>query len=279
MYEKCIEMEIKHVYDMEQIYLMDIPNDMLSYQAQDIFANKARYFDVITHCMDRDRICIGKVEICVSQICSLKCKDCSYLMPYYCSPKVIDYKECIEGIYNLLKRVDHIAEIRLLGGEPFVNIDLYKIIDEFADSDRIGVIDVHTNGTIIPNDRNMSSLRKEKVIVHISDYNVDRNKCNQLVDAFDENNIHYYVRKYDEWLQMGGMDNMNYSPDELQEAYQSCTSRNCFTIISNKLFHCARSAHATIAGLIPEFKDDYIDLSDENVSADIIANYFEKVKS
>lgn len=260
MKKECELLGVENYYDIEYILNLAIPEERLSYQAQDVYANKGRYLDIINHSPEENRLCIGKIEITVSEICSLKCKDCSYLMPHYKKPRNIPIEDCMYYIDRLLEYVDRISELRLLGGEPLMHPELWKLINKYVQEEKIGIIDVHTNGTIIPSESVLQSFQNEKVIVHISDYNVANNKIDQLIELFKENNIKFFARKYDKWLQFGDMEDKHYSLDRLQEAFWRCTARNCLTLKGSRLYHCPRSAHATTIGLIPDFNEDYIDL-------------------
>ena len=270
MKKECEVLEIENYYDIEYILNLPIPEERLSYQAQDVYANKGRYLDIINHSPEENRLCIGKIEVTVSEFCSLKCKDCSYLMPHYKKPTNIPIEDCIHYIDRLLEYVDRISELRLLGGEPLMNLDLWKLINNYLQEEKIGIIDVHTNGTIIPSEPVLQSFQYEKVIVHISDYIVVNNKIDKLIELFRENHIRFFVRKYDKWLQFGDMEDRHYSKDYLQEAFWHCTARNCLTLKGSRLYHCPRSAHATTIGLIPDFNEDYIDLGNERIADKVI---------
>lgn len=266
MIDMCNQLECRNYYDIEEIMKLHIPDEYLSFQAQDVLTNRARYIDVIHHGQDEDRLCIGKLEINVSEACSLKCKDCSYLMQYYQHPENADVEQMINTLDRLLAVVDRVSEFRLLGGEPFMNKDLYKIVEAYHDNKKVGIIDIHTNGTVIPSQKMLGSLKYDNVIVHISDYDVRTNKIDKLKLLFDQQGIRYFIRKYDAWKQYGAMKNRNYSEQEVQKVFASCTSRNCYTLKGSKLFRCPRSAHATALNMIPDYPGDYIDVLNELIS-------------
>ena len=67
-----------------------------------------------------------------------------------------------------MRSVDHVYEIRLIGGEPF----MYKKIDEVLIKLRYkncGNIIVYTNGTIVPNEQKLKTF---KMIKFISKYQI-----------------------------------------------------------------------------------------------------------
>jgi molybdenum cofactor biosynthesis enzyme MoaA len=61
------------------------------------------------------------MDVVISERCSLKCVDCSNLMQFYESPQDISFNEILRDFDALLERVNHIYEIRLIGGELFMN--------------------------------------------------------------------------------------------------------------------------------------------------------------
>jgi hypothetical protein len=82
------------------------------------FANKERDF-------------IHSLDVVISEKCSLNCKDCSNLMQYYTAPENLNYDGIISDFEKLTAKIKHVYEIRLIGGEPFMNKAIYSIIDYF----------------------------------------------------------------------------------------------------------------------------------------------------
>ena len=50
-------------------------------------------------------------------------------MQYYSSPKNLSFEEIVQDFERLMAGVDHVFEIRLIGGEPFMNKDIYRILE------------------------------------------------------------------------------------------------------------------------------------------------------
>lgn len=90
----------------------------LTSKEQDALQQRKSY--VITVKMDEiNGIKLNHVELVVTEKCSLKCKGCSSLMPYYAAPQSKDYKSIILYYNNLIEAIDYIGEIRILGGSRF----------------------------------------------------------------------------------------------------------------------------------------------------------------
>ena len=78
--------------------------------------------------IDYQKLNIKYIDIMITEKCSLKCKDCSNLMQYYQKPVNSDLNILINSIDKIMASVDKIFEFRVLGGEPFMNKEIGKII-------------------------------------------------------------------------------------------------------------------------------------------------------
>lgn len=206
---------------------------------------------VITHC-----------EAVLTERCTLKCRDCANLMQYYRRPQHLDADELIAAFHRFLDSIDALVEMRLLGGEPFLYRDIDRIIEEFADCEKIGGMTVYTNSTIMPEDRILESLKHRKISIHMSDYGPVSGKVSQLREAFDKNEIQYYIHPYDKWCDLGGIEKRAYSPDVKRAVYRSCLSARCYTFYRGKLYICPRAAHGEQLGLYANRADEVVDFTD-----------------
>ena len=57
-------------------------------------------------------------------------------------------KMVVNDFNELTSKIEHVYEVRLIGGEPFVNKDIYRIIDFFNESNKITKLVIYTNATI-----------------------------------------------------------------------------------------------------------------------------------
>lgn len=205
---------------------------------------------VITHC-----------EAVLTERCTLRCRDCANLMQYYRRPQNIDADELIPAFHRFLDSIDALLEMRLLGGEPFLYRDIDRIIEEFADCEKIGGITIYTNSTIMPKDRILESLKHRKIFVHMSDYGLASGRVSQLREVFDQNGIQYYVHPYDKWYDFGGTEKRTYRPDTKCETYRSCLSARCHTFYRGKLYICPRAAHGERLGLFTNRANEVVDFT------------------
>lgn len=252
------EMGCINLFDMAELLLMELPPDRLSNRAKEMYANRQHYMDIVQHQSD-EQLIFNRIQYVVSERCSLKCRDCSHLMQYYKHPQDIELDRYKAAFDLLLEQTDCIAELRILGGEPFMNQGMHKVIEWYHDQDKIRSISVYTNGTIIPAEPVLQALQKKKVKLHISDYRVNTDKIKKLTEVLDACKITYFVRAYDAWQDAGDVAFRNYTPEQKKAMFSVCFERNGYTFLKGKLFRCPREAHAMNLRAMPEVKEDYVD--------------------
>ncbi len=253
------KMGCENLFDMTEMLKIELPKEQLSNRALEMYDNRQHYMDVVQSQAD-EKLVFNRIQYVVTEKCSLKCKDCSHLIQYYQHPQNIELSKYKSAFDHLLAIVDSIAELRILGGEPFLNADMGDVIEWYHDSDKIQSISVYTNGTIVPNDRIMKALQKSKVKVHISNYGINEKKIEKVTKVFDEYRIKYFVRKYDAWQDAGGVEFRGYSLEKKKAIFSECFERNGFTFLNGNLHRCPRAAHAINLKVMPDIKEDYVDL-------------------
>ncbi len=218
-----------------------------------------------------DGVFCMSIDAMVTERCSLKCKDCSNLMQYYECPQNLDVAELIKSINVLLTKVDRIAELRILGGEPFMNRDFVKLIDAFLEENKIWSILIFSNATIFPDEEILSYLHNKKVVMRFSDYGVLSRNLQQWVLWCEENDVRCDVFKMDNWQDCGKLEKRNYSEEGKRAIYNTCDCRNIPTILKGKLYNCPYAANAAnlMAMDVEDAEKDGLVL-DENVSKEEI---------
>ena len=98
------------------------------------------------------------VDITVTEACSMKCESCSNLMQYYLTPRNSDTDLLFKSIDKLMKVTDSLYEFRVVGGEPFVNKQIGKVINKLLTYKTIKEIVIYTNATIIPKGENIKTI-------------------------------------------------------------------------------------------------------------------------
>ena len=260
----------KNLYNMNYLLNVKIDIRVLSARAADFYDKKEAYINIANAEDCEEDLNFPRVQFIVTSACSLRCKDCISLMQYYEKPKNSDIELYKYGFDRLINCVSNIFDLRILGGEPFINHDMHKIIEWYHDLDKIKNISIFTNGTIIPNENCMDQLKRQKVRVHISDYVFNRDIITKLKAAFDKSSVRYYVRSYDFWQATGNLLKRNYTEEKKKNLFERCFERESFSYFNGKLYHCPRAAHGINIGAMPNIKDEYVDLMDSSITDDEI---------
>lgn len=253
----------KKIFDMRLLLESTIDISRLSNRARDVYDNRNNYFDAVNRA-DDGAIYFSRLQYVVSERCSLRCRNCSHLMQYYKHPQDVDLDEYKPAFDRFLDAVDQISEIRIMGGEPFMNQEVYKLIEWYYGHPKVNQISIYTNGTITPSENNLKSLAQKNIRLHISDYGINKERIPKVTERLDEYGIAYFVRRYDSWQDAGNLKDRGYSEKAMQQSFAACFERNSYTFFRGKLYHCARSAHGMHLGAIPWEESDVVDFTIEN---------------
>lgn len=219
---------------------------------------------------NKNKICIPQLNSSVTSRCTFNCKRCATLMPYFKE----HYEYCPQDILNdlalLFKRVDYVFSYYLVGGEPFLNKylgDLISIIMERY-SDKIGMMQIISNGTIVPDDNVILCLKKYNVQVRLSDYTerIDYSaRFTQVFEKLRDNGICYSIHNYEQWMDLGFPDGqVDFGNDiDTLHRHMKCCSTGCHEINDGKLYYCGTLFYAEKSKLFKLREDDYIDLRND----------------
>ena len=204
------------------------------------------------------------LEIPITTRCSLKCKHCSNLIPCYKNPSDYDVQILISSIKAFLDCIENIVYVRVLGGEPFLSKNLYRVINVLLKSSKIQRVEIVTNGTIIPRDKKLLRImRNSRIIVCISQYPMINYP--KLVEFLKKENINYRVDKMNFWMDYGGVEKRGKTNRELMRQFSRC-HHVCKSLVNGQLHFCPRSSHGTDLGIIKNNESDYVDLLDDSIS-------------
>lgn len=251
LYRKGIE----KVYSVRKLWdTVNIDSLNLDIVYKETLDNKERLFFTEDTINNPQKLCLYSLDAMVTERCSLKCKDCSNLMQYYQHAQDMDVNEIKKTIDQLLGKVDHILELRILGGEPFMNTDFVRLIDCYKEEEKITQISVFSNATIMPDHTILEHLKNKKVIMRLSNYGELSRKLGEWVAWCTQNNVRYVVQKIEKWHECGKLERHDYCKEELLSVYAGCVCRNLPTIIGEYLYNCPYAANAANLGAM--YADD-----------------------
>lgn len=209
------------------------------------------------------KIFIRSIDIIITERCSLKCKECSNLMQYYEKPQNCDLKSLFAAIDNFCLVSDEIMDLRVIGGEPFMNPQWPKIVKKLTAIKKAKRVAIFTNGTILPTKEGLDALKHRKIRVIISDYGRLSRNLLALVDILKHNGIIHHILEIKEWISCSSIKPRRRSPVRLAEIFNSCCAKNMATLSDGKIFRCPYAANAFRLSAVRDNPQDYIDLMKE----------------
>lgn len=217
----------------------------------------------------------------VTSKCTLKCKLCLAYIPYYKDPKNLPFDEAKRILKSYFEVVNTVGTFSVTGGEPLINKDLPKILEETMkyESQILNTVDIVTNGTLKIKDDLLQELvqHKEKFRVIVSNYgpklsrNIDKIKevlsdngiLVRIEEYFDEKTM-----KYGGWLDYRNQDRKHFTQDDIDKQAEDCLFRQgrYYDLNFNELHPCSRSFWRMKTGVIEKDSNQYIDLLDRSTT-------------
>lgn len=226
------------------------------------------------------RYILRQTVVSITECCTLRCKNCSQLMPRFQHPQHMETGQVLESISRLTDMVDYIQDLTILGGEPLINPDLPVICEHagrLAQQGKIKVVSIVSNATLLPKPELLSVMKKYGIKIMLSDYGALSNKMEEIQRACEmagvewryaysggrnEEKIHY-------WSAVGSLERQNLTQEQLDYKFLNCNSvYDCNMIYRGRYFFCCFSAFLTGLGLV-EMSDDSFNLL-EDVPADVL---------
>lgn len=215
------------------------------------------------------KLIMTNVDFCITERCSMKCKECSNLMQYYENPKNTEENTMIKSMDILMNCVDELLEARVFGGDPFMNKEMYKYVNKLQTYKNIKHIPIYTNAVLMPKGENLECLKNSKVRVHITDYGSKlTRKKEEVINYCIKEGVNWDCDLSGKWetihTKSGKIENTNETPEVLKDKFSKCCLNNLFQVLHGKVYKCPFSAHGTNMRLFPSSdRYDFIDLLDK----------------
>lgn len=228
---------------------------------------------------------LGSLDCVITEKCTLKCRNCSNLMQYYSNPINYDVEQVMSELETLLQFVDHLFELRLIGGDVFVNKNWDVLLKFALGHPKIDRITFYTNGTIIPQKEKLSLLSNEKVLLQISDYGKLSRNLERLIKVCNENHIWYRAIVIGSWNDCSAIKQHKRTTKENDELFRHCCTSNVTTLQSGRIFRCPFVSNAFQLEAIPDSPRDYVNIMNHELLKDIegskttISNYLSSRKA
>lgn len=216
----------------------------------------------------------------IAGCCNLKCKHCLAYIPYYEKKWIMPYEEAAHILGKYFEVVDSVNTFTVTGGEPLLNKDTAKILNEVIKySKQINKsIDFVTNATIpIPVDvLYFFEANKERARIVLSDYGPTLStKLDENEKELIRRGITYRISKFygDDLYYNGWIDFSDHSLKWKTIEERDANASKCihgagkyFVINDGCIHRCSRSYWRIKNGIIPAVEGEYLPLMDENMS-------------
>lgn len=208
-----------------------------------------------------------RIDISLTEKCTLHCSKCNMFMPYFKNPRNQELQDVLSDIAAYFTVVDEVGEMNLLGGEPFLYPEVDQVVDYIGQNyiDRIAKVVFFTNAMIVPSDELCVKMKKYEIQVQISDYTTVspyterlQSFCRKMV----EYEIQYKIIRFDTWGDFGFPENCNDLPeDRLVPFFNRC--RAPFRgLWKKRVYFCHLETSAIRAELYQDNEKDYFFLEE-----------------
>lgn len=206
-------------------------------------------------------------NVLVTTICNLNCEHCLNFTPYNKHPRHFTIDEIKESLDIYFTHIDRVGLFQLSGGEPLLYPHLTEILKYIVDKyeDKIGILNLVTNGTVVPDDSFLEFCVANNIFIYLDDYTAQvpqiKNKFSQTERMFEEIGVEYCKLQVPEFF-------ISFPPKRanlhLNDAQLKQKFKKCYIGVQNvrdgKLCSCTYHAFAVNAGLIPDAPENWFDM-------------------
>lgn len=217
---------------------------------------------------------LRSIDVVITERCSLKCRDCSNLMPYFVRPKNFKLEDIFRDIDRMLECSDEILEARVLGGDAFMHPDWADVVNYLTASGKVRRVVVYTNGRIVP--KKFDLLLTGNVIFSITDYGKLSDYLDILSEVLTEEKLWHRINRVTEWVDCASIHKHNRTNTENNKLFRECVATNLATMVDGKVFRCPYAASLYLLGVRTDEKD-YVNLATANRK--ILGHYIESEKA
>lgn len=224
-----------------------------------------------------EKVHLTNTTLVVTLQCNLKCKLCAVSAPYYDAPPSYDLAVLKKSIDRYFEAVDYIDKFTVNGGEPLIYPYIADVMDHLlVYGDKIGMLEIITNSTVVPNGNLTAVLKKsDKIDILLDDYGSSLSKgIEKTMKIFDKENIKYRHRTYygenahfGGWVDLRDLSRKHRSSEETEKIYKGCAYPgpfHCFVLFGGKAYICGVYARCINEGIIPENDEEYVDFLADN---------------
>lgn len=228
----------------------------------------SKLFTAVFQMYHLGELCLSRVDLVITNKCTLRCRDCNMSIPSFSDPQHVDINLLKQDLDAYFSYVDYLDKLDLLGGEPFLYPQLPELLTYIHENyqQRIDNIEFFSNATILPSEQVLKACQEYDISIQISDYSKElphcREKVERMIEELEKRGIRYTRFNLENWLDF---DLMNHVKEQASEAEMIRFCDLCAPpfrgLYDRKLYFCHLNTSAVRAGLYENSANDYFDLS------------------
>ena len=190
----------------------------------------------------KKRVVIARMSVGITLRCTLFCDKCAAHVPDYPNHAHMPREDLLADMRFLLSSIDYIYDMNLSGGEALLHPNLDEVIRLLGESDKVGDVNITTNGTVIPSEQVLSALLAANATVKISRYDPAlQPNVEQLKAILKEHGIPYIHELGTFWYDSG--DFSQPLEGSAKRRFRICTNQLCVPYWDGKIHLCAGSIY------------------------------------
>ena len=205
------------------------------------FLNMDDYNTVMTDFLSDECLFLGNwgkcilpdLEVHIADNCNLNCKGCTHFSPLFDSVGV-NFESRINDIEGVRGKVDGIARLDILGGEPLLNHELDKYASTIRHMLPDTRISIFSNGILIPklSDESLKVISDNNIGFMISLYMPTEKIMGKIKQRLNDFNIRYKLTV------ARGKFNLPITIKKDTSLPHKCISNGCVSISDGKIARC-----------------------------------------
>lgn len=171
-------------------------------------------------------VCLNYLEIQITDSCNLNCKGCSHCAGLVKQEQHVSLEVFQKDLLRMNELIPEIKKIRILGGEPFLNLRLVEYAQFARSIYRESDIRIATNGTLIlSKDKGFfEKLKLFNIGLDISVYPPTQKSLGKIREVLDHYGIDYKctqsIEKFAKRISLEGSSN-------IEDTFYGCNRKTC----------------------------------------------------
>ena len=197
-----------------------------------------------------NKIFVHSLSLIITEQCTLKCKKCSIMLPYFRDIASYSLEELKQDVDLAFQKIDFIGDFTVTGGEPLLNCQLYKILAYIGRRyrKRIGSLKIITNGTLLPNKELLDVMAEYDVTVEISDYTRAvpgiKHRVDELKETLTRYGINFHFLSTAQWVDFGFESEDKGLDESSLRAFFNYYNTKCRGYVKGEIWYCINAGFA-----------------------------------